>query len=43
MMDDVMQKRPGAASKLLYQLKMALEKTSAPVDVTLIRKDKLTE
>ncbi|CAG9310473.1 unnamed protein product [Blepharisma stoltei] len=39
----IIKKENGAAIKLLYQLKMALEKTSPPTDVTLLKKGKLNE
>lgn len=41
--NDIIKKKQGAAIKLLYQLKMALEKTSPPTDVTLVKKGKLSE
>ena len=38
LMHKIMNKQPGAAETLLYQIKMALEKTNAPIDVTIAKK-----
>lgn len=38
LMHKIMNKQEGAAETLLYQIKMALEKTNAPIDVTIAKK-----
>lgn len=39
----IIHKDKGAAIGLIYQLKMALEKTSPPVDITLVKQGKIAE
>ena len=39
----IINKKEGAAIKLIYQLKMALEKTSPPVDIKLVKQGKVAE
>ncbi|OMJ83099.1 hypothetical protein SteCoe_16018 [Stentor coeruleus] len=41
--NDIISKIEGAAVGLLYQLKMALEKTSPPVDIKLIKQRKIAD
>lgn len=41
--NDIIKKTPGTAIKLIYQLKMALEKTSPPVDIKLVKQGKVAE
>ena len=41
--NDIINRREGAAIKLIYQLKMALEKTSPPVDIKLVKQGKVAE
>ena len=41
--NDIINKKEGAAIKLIYQLKMALEKTSPPVDIKLVKQGKVAE
>jgi CH-like domain in sperm protein len=41
--NEIINKIEGAAIKLIYQLKMALEKTSPPVDIKLVKQGKVAE